>query len=273
MPAKKSAEANRVAAPEKTPARSKAKRSAAQGRPKPLEESQPFLAPAPATRKDPVLRAIYDSVMEVGVRRTTLADVARRAGVSRMTVYRKYDDLPRLLSALLTVELGALLTAARNETRDLPDARTKLASTVSSTAAALTAHPVLARVLAVDPEALLPLIVDRFGSTQRIALEQLTEMIKSGQSPGGDGSIRTGDPQILAVTVLACAQSFVFSARAISTLDPLGRVYPELEALTLRYLAPEPPEPGSRPGANAHEATRTRATQLDEPSLRASEGE
>lgn len=207
--------------------------SANQARP----SNYPAKAPAPATSKDPVLLATYESVMEVGVRRTTLADVARRAGVSRMTVYRKYDDLSRLLAALLSVELASILSAARTQSQDLADARTRLASTVSSTAAALAAHPVLTRVLAVDPEALLPLIVDRFGSTQRAALEQIERMVRDGQLPKGDGSIRAGDPAILALTVLTYTQSFVFSARAISTADPLGKCYDELETLTTRYLA------------------------------------
>ena len=42
---------------------------------------------------DPLLAATRDCVMDVGLKRTTLADVARRAGVSRMTVYRQYGDL------------------------------------------------------------------------------------------------------------------------------------------------------------------------------------
>lgn len=195
-------------------------------------------SPAPQTLADPVLRATYDSVMEVGVRRTTMADVARRAGVSRMTVYRKYDDLTRLLSALLTVELGSLLAAAEADTPDLPDARHRVASLVAGTTESLARHPLLTRVLAVDPEALLPLMVDRFGSTQSVALAHVTALITEGQPGTGDGSIRAGDPDLLGLTLLSCTQTFVFSARAIATADPLGQVYSELEELTLRYLEP-----------------------------------
>ena len=199
---------------------------------------QLVITPSQDTLSDPVLRAAYDSIIEVGVRRTTLADVARRAGVSRMTVYRKYDDLPRLLSALLTVELGELLNDATTRNADLSTARDRLSNTVADTCAALAAHPVMERVLALDPEAILPLIVDRLGSTQRRAIELLETMIVAGQQSTGDGSIRDGDPPLLALTVLAAAQSFVFSHRAISAVDPLGRVYPELAAMISGYLTP-----------------------------------
>ena len=107
---------------------------------------QLVITPSQDTLSDPVLRAACDSIIEVGVRRTTLADVARRAGVSRMTVYRKYDDLNRLLSALLTVELGELLNDATIRNAELPTARERLANTAADTCAALAAHPVMERV-------------------------------------------------------------------------------------------------------------------------------
>ena len=49
-----------------------------------------------------ILDAVQESVLDVGLRRTTLAEVARRAGVSRMTVYRLHEDLDTLVAALLT---------------------------------------------------------------------------------------------------------------------------------------------------------------------------
>jgi len=185
-----------------------------------------------------VLQAAYDSILEVGVRRTTLADVARRAGVSRMTVYRKYDDLPRLLSALLTVELSAILHEVDAHTSGLDTVRARTATMVARASAALAGHPILARVLAVDPEALLPLIVDRLGSIQRLALEQLTTSIEAGQAPNGDGSIRSGDPALLALMILMSTQSLVFSSRAISSADQLDRIYDELQTMTDAYLTP-----------------------------------
>lgn len=197
--------------------------------------------PSPQTVADPVLRAAYDSILEVGVRRTTLADVARRAGVSRMTVYRKYDDLSRLLSALLTVELAQVLTNARAQSGKQPHARAELVKLVASTSAAVAEHPIMATVLAIDPEALLPLIVDRFGSTQRTTLEFLREAIVNGQPEAGDSSIRAGDPDLMALVILTYSQSAVFSARAIASADPLGHIYSELENLTDRYLKGDQP--------------------------------
>src|SRR3954463_12994972 len=60
---------------------------------------------------DPVLDAARACVLAVGVRRTTVTDVARRAGVSRMTLYRRFPDLEGVLAALMTREFGRLIAA------------------------------------------------------------------------------------------------------------------------------------------------------------------
>ena len=63
-------------------------------------------------RNTAILRAAAEEVAAVGLRRTTLTDVARRAGVSRMTVYREYGDAPTLWRSLLTEEISAVVSAA-----------------------------------------------------------------------------------------------------------------------------------------------------------------
>ena len=52
-------------------------------------------------------------MLSVGVRRTTLTDIARRAGVSRMTVYRRFADVTSVMAALMTREFTALLLRSR----------------------------------------------------------------------------------------------------------------------------------------------------------------
>ena len=58
-----------------------------------------------------ILDATRASVLDFGIRRTTLTDVARRAGVSRMTVYRRYPDVDAVLRDLMTREFGAAMAA------------------------------------------------------------------------------------------------------------------------------------------------------------------
>src|SRR5256885_12482488 len=67
---------------------------------------------APRVDEDALLDAARDCVLAVGLRRTTLTDVARRAGVSRMTIYRRWPDMTALVGDLMTREWGGLTQAA-----------------------------------------------------------------------------------------------------------------------------------------------------------------
>src|ERR671931_270215 len=93
--------------------------------------------PAPTrVDDDRLLDAARACVLDVGVRLTTLSSVARTAGVSRMTLYRRFPDVRSLLAALMTREFGALLARAGGATSATARARERLvAATVDSVCA------------------------------------------------------------------------------------------------------------------------------------------
>src|SRR3954462_11232140 len=66
--------------------------------------------------QDPILDAARATVLDFGVGRATVSEVARRAGVSRMTVYRRHPDGAALLRALMAREFAAVLEQAERET-------------------------------------------------------------------------------------------------------------------------------------------------------------
>ncbi|MCX6493944.1 MAG: helix-turn-helix domain containing protein, partial [Rhodococcus sp.] len=71
-------------------------------------ESSPEAAPEKSV-EDTVLDAARSCILERGVKRTTLAEIARRAKVSRPTVYRRWADTRAVVSSLLTREIAALI--------------------------------------------------------------------------------------------------------------------------------------------------------------------
>ena len=62
--------------------------------------------------RDGYLDAARACILDVGWRRTTLTEVARRAGVSRMTIYRTWPDMPQLLGDLMTREWSGVVATA-----------------------------------------------------------------------------------------------------------------------------------------------------------------
>jgi len=68
-----------------------------------------FLEMAPVVGEDAlfdrVAAAALDEFAEHGIRRTSMEDVARRAGVSRMTVFRRFSSKQRLIEIVIAREV------------------------------------------------------------------------------------------------------------------------------------------------------------------------
>jgi AcrR family transcriptional regulator len=164
---------------------------------------------------DLLLDAALECVLAVGVRRTTLSDVARTAGVSRMTLYRRFPDVRGMLSSLITREFGKILAAANEAARAEPTARGQLVVASVHTIRALAANPLMHAVIERDAELLLPYIMERIGTSQRMTEDYLRAQLAAGQA---DGSIREADPSIQARTIFLLLQPYAFAIRP-STSD------------------------------------------------------
>ena len=164
---------------------------------------------------DGILDAARTSVQHFGMRRTTLSDIARLAGVSRMTVYRRYPDLPAVMRELMTREFGALMDAI-DAGVDGSDGRSRLVARADAAVRGLREHPLLRKLLEAEPDLLLPYLLGRLGETQRHGLELIARDVAAGQA---DGSIREGDARLLAFSVLLVTQSFLFSAATSEEAD------------------------------------------------------
>lgn len=188
---------------------------------------------------DAVLDAVRDCVLAVGVRRTTLTDVARRAGVSRMTLYRRWPDVRSLVGDLMTREWVGVATGAMPERRPDTDARALLVDGLVAGVTAFRAHPLFRKIVDVDPELLLPYVLDRRGASQEALLELLAAGVREGHA---DGSVRPGHPERQARSLLLVVQSFTLSLRTMTDEDDpdldSAAFLGELRTLLERTLTP-----------------------------------
>lgn len=183
---------------------------------------------------DPVLAAVRESVLAVGVRRTTLTDVARRAGVSRMTLYRRAPDVKALILALLASELGGVIAQEEQRHAALTTGRDRLVATAVAVVDRLPRDPLLRRILDVDPELLLPYLVQRQGATQRMAVAEIRRMLDTAVA---DGSVRDCDTAVLAACLVHVITPFIVGRAALPRRAATA-VASELTLLLDRWLAP-----------------------------------
>lgn len=185
--------------------------------------------------KDRVLEAARACVLALGWRRTTLSDVARRAGVARSTVYRKFPDMTAVYGELLTREWGEILAGAPAGQAAGGEAGA-IARQVAHIVAGARSNPLFRRAFEVDPDLLLPYLFERRGRSQQLSLDLLVAEISRAQTSGG---VRAGDPAVLARAVLLTAEGFLISLQTVTDEEgPAEAVEAQLAELVEKYLAP-----------------------------------
>ena len=183
--------------------------------------------------RDAYLDAARACILDVGWRRTTLTEVARRAGVSRMTIYRTWADMPTLLGDLMTREWAGVVDAQVASDRGKPVIE-RITNGIVGTVRALRDNELFVRIVEVDPELILPYLFARRGRSQELILAVTIEAIEEGQA---SGEIRKDTAVGIARALLLAAQGFVLSAHTMVDGDvSLDQLDAELELLVSRML-------------------------------------
>jgi AcrR family transcriptional regulator len=149
--------------------------------------------------RDRILDAAFRSVASFGLSRLTVDDVARLAGLSRQTVYRYFDSKDALVMALVYREEETLLEgvrAAHARHDRLEDAMREAVLYCLRTA---REHPLLDRLLASEPEVLLPYLTTRGAGLVDRARAVLEELAVGRDNVRAELIHRTADLGVRAI--------------------------------------------------------------------------
>jgi AcrR family transcriptional regulator len=103
-----------------------------------------------------ILDAALRVTEESGLRRTTMDDVAREAGLARVTLYRHFENKDALVQAVILREAERFFAALDSATASCCRAEERVVEGFATAIAFLRAHALLQRLLRTEPEAILP---------------------------------------------------------------------------------------------------------------------
>ena len=200
---------------------------------------------AAAGTSERILAAAAQQVEDFGLRRFTIDDVARRLGVSRVTIYRYFPKRDRLVQAVLLRELHRFLERVGAAVEPWPTLEEKLVEGVVFALRYLRRHRLLQRVLRTEPELLLPALTVRGGPVLTAGREFIAGFARA---ESGHGRLPLTDPEIDAVSELLARAVLSFLLTPDSVLgmrtDQQVRAFAEhYLAPTLRALTRLPPRP------------------------------
>ena len=179
---------------------------------------------------DRIMVAAASCVRDFGVERVALAEIARRAGVSRPTVYRRWPDTRSILASLLTERI----TGAWSEVPARGSGRAGLVARIVAVAQRLRSDDLILTVLRSAPELAMIYIADRLGTSQQILIDLVADELRIAQA---DGGVRAGDARQLAAMVLLITQSAIQSGQIVEPILDADALATELAHALNGYLA------------------------------------
>lgn len=179
---------------------------------------------------DRILRAAEECVLHFGLERVTVAEIARRARVSRPTVYRRWPDVHAILATMFSTRVLEIL----QQVPDQGDDRQAIVSSAVATVSLLRHDSLVNAGLGAAPESALRNISERLGAGIVTLIDALAAAVAVAQQ---GGSIRAGDPRLLAAMVVVAAQAAVQSAALLVPILDEAALDAELAHLLDSYLA------------------------------------
>jgi AcrR family transcriptional regulator len=126
-----------------------------------------------------ILDAALSQFEDFGLRRSTMEDIARRCGMSRITIYRRFPKKENLIEAVILRELQSFLdTLERVGAEDELSAEDKMVERIAFALQHLGNHLLLRRLLRTEPESILPSLTVNGGPVVDLAREHIAAFIR-----------------------------------------------------------------------------------------------
>jgi len=184
--------------------------------------------------RERIIAAAREAILNGGLARASLVDVARRADVTRATVYYQFGSRLGLLEAVLTDALERAGLARLIELLDWPDAREAIEESIRAATRMWAAEHALFRTLfglaAIDPEARD--VVEKRAAEHRSGIAYLTARL-AGQRALRDG-VSGEHARIVLTTVTSFATFDALAAAGAQPVETISDTLIELAGTVLR---------------------------------------
>lgn len=162
-----------------------------------------------------ILDSARDLFIDFGLRKTSMDDVAKRSGIGRATLYRRFGDKDELFQAVIVREVQSDLAKIEIKVSALDDHLEGLIEAFVMAVVSIHSNKLLNRLFVTEPEYTLPFFTTRFDGVMKFATGYLSERISRGQ---GVEHIRVQDANVLAEMILRLIQSLMLSPKGF--IDP-----------------------------------------------------
>ncbi|MFI7370702.1 TetR/AcrR family transcriptional regulator [Actinoplanes sp. NPDC049668] len=184
-----------------------------------------------------LLDAAYEQFCRMGIRRSTMEDVARRAGVSRITAYRRFATKDALVEQVVRREFRRYFDRFLIDIQQAGTVADRVVLGFVSSLQAIRRNPLIGGLMSAEPDVLIPSMVSDGGRTLATVQRFVAGQLRREQQAGNISS--RVDVEVVAELMTRLSCSFLVTPGGVVDIDDTA----QLRAVARRYLVPmlDPP--------------------------------
>jgi TetR/AcrR family transcriptional repressor of uid operon len=186
---------------------------------------------------DRVAAAALDEFAAHGIRRTSMEDIARRAGVSRMTVFRRFASKQRVVEVVIAREVHRGMQELDLLWEGAETLEDRLVAGFEFAGRYVRGHPLFDRLLRSEPDVLLPQLTLDGGPVLELYRSLIADRLRAEVNAG---RAATTDLDGVAEVTARLAISLLLTRDGTITLDDPHSVRRLVNLTLLPMLRPRP---------------------------------
>ncbi|MEU7632758.1 TetR/AcrR family transcriptional regulator [Nocardia sp. NPDC049220] len=139
----------------------------------------------PVTDGEKLLESALSAFLDFGIKRTSMGEIARRAGISPATLYRRYESKNDLVEAVSVREAQRFVAAIDKQVRTVSDSDDQLVEIFVAFISAIARNELLRRLLRTEPDLILPRLTTDAGPILAVGRGYLAEKLRELRETGG----------------------------------------------------------------------------------------
>ncbi|MET9827215.1 MULTISPECIES: TetR/AcrR family transcriptional regulator [Streptomyces] len=179
-----------------------------------------------------LLDAAYEQFCRMGVKRSTMTDVARLAGVSRITVYRRFATKDQLVEQVVRREFRRYFGRFIVDIQQAETVADRVVLGFVSSLGALRRNRLIGGLMAVEPDAVVPSMTSDGGRTLAVVRQFVASRLRQEQRAGNIADDVRVD--LVAEMMVRVSLSFLVTPSHVIDLDDDA----QLREVARRFLVP-----------------------------------
>jgi TetR/AcrR family transcriptional repressor of uid operon len=179
-----------------------------------------------------LLDAAYEQFCRTGIRRSTMEDVARRAGLSRITVYRRFATKDVLVEHVVRREFRRYFDQFLVDIEQAETVADRVVLGFVSSLRAIRRNPLIGGLIAAEPDLLVPSMTSDGGRTLATVRQFVAGQLRAEQHAGNVS--RDLDADLVAEMMVRVSASFLAFPSHLIDLDDDE----QLAAIARQFLVP-----------------------------------